>query len=155
MNLAGESAMSHPENIESGDPFRFSARIRFIDTDASGRIHYTAMFRYFESAETEFLRTLGIVYLQDTFNLPRVHVECDLKLALKHDDPIEIEVRIAKLGRSSIHFNFQTFKDGELAATGLVIVACMDLQTQRAIPIPQALRAKLETAAIRHANPGA
>ncbi len=39
-------------------PFRFKTRIRFIDTDTSGRIHYTAMFRYFESAEIEFMRTL-------------------------------------------------------------------------------------------------
>lgn len=138
----------------SGAPFRFSARIRFIDTDASGRIHYTAMFRYFESAETEFLRTLGIAYLQDSFNLPRVHVECDLRLALRHDDPIEIEVGIAKLGRSSIHFAFQTFKNEEIAATGLVIVVCMDRQTQRAVPIPEALRAKLESVTIPYASPG-
>ena len=39
------------EGMPLAEPFRFETRIRFIDTDASGRIHYTAMFRYFESAE--------------------------------------------------------------------------------------------------------
>ena len=30
--------------------FTWDVRIRFVDTDASGRIHYTAMFKYFEQA---------------------------------------------------------------------------------------------------------
>ena len=64
------------------EPFRFETRIRFIDTDASGRIHYTAMFRYFESAEIEWMRSRGIIYGGGDFTFPRVHVECDFKLAL-------------------------------------------------------------------------
>ncbi len=125
------------------EPFLFQTRIRFIDTDASGRIHYTAMFRYFESAETEFMRTVGIIYLKHDFTFPRVHVECDFKLALEHDDLIDIEVRLTKLGRSSARFDFRTLKGGELAASGVVVVACMDRKTQRAIPIPEALRGRL------------
>ena len=125
------------------EPFLFQTRIRFIDTDASGRIHYTAMFRYFESAETEFLRTVGVVYLKHDFTFPRVHVECDFKLALEHDDPIDIEVRLTKLGRSSARFDFRTLQAGELAASGIIVVACMDRKTQRAIPIPETLRERL------------
>ena len=63
------------KNNQMPPPFVFQTRIRFIDTDASGRIHYTAMFRYFESAEIEFLRTLGINYdPKRPINFPRVHV---------------------------------------------------------------------------------
>ncbi|MDQ2948864.1 MAG: acyl-CoA thioesterase [Acidobacteriota bacterium] len=130
------------------EPFRFQTRIRFIDTDASGRIHYTAMFRYFESAEIEFLRTLGITYALDRgFTFPRVHVECDFKLAMFHDDPIEIEVRLVKVGRSSARFEFSTLKAGQLAAHGIVVIACMDGKTQRAVPIPDQIRDKLVTVA--------
>ena len=131
------------KSMAQPEPFHFATRIRFIDTDASGRIHYTAMFRYFESAETEFMRTLGIVYLKHDFTFPRVHVECDFKLALEHDDLIDIEVRLTKLGRSSARLDFRTLKDGELAATGVVVVACMDRKTQRAIAIPDWLRESL------------
>ncbi len=127
------------------EPFRFQTRIRFIDTDASGRIHYTAMFRYFESAETEFMRTLGIVYGKEEFTFPRVHVECDFKLALEHDDLIDIEVCLTRLGRSSARFEFRTMKQDALAATGVIVVACMERKTQRAIPIPGALRSRLES----------
>ncbi len=129
--------------MSGSEPFRFETRIRFIDTDASGRIHYTAMFRYFESAEIEFMRSLGLRYLKDHFTFPRVHVECDFRLALQHDDSIEITVRLTRLGRSSARLEFRTTKHGELAATGAVVVACMDRQTQRAIAIPAELREKL------------
>lgn len=125
-------------------PFRFEARIRFIDTDSSGRIHYTAMFRYFESAEIEFLRTLGVTYdMRIGYNLPRVHVECDFMRVIGHDDLITVEVSLTKLGRSSIRFEFRTFKADELAARGVVVVVCADRQTLRAVPIPDGLRAKL------------
>lgn len=126
------------------EPFRFQTRIRFIDTDASGRIHYTAMFRYFESAEIEFLRTLGVSYDPARgYNLPRVHVECDFMRVIGHDDLITIEVFLTKLGRSSIRFDFRTFKADQLAAAGAVVVACMDPNTMRAVPIPDGLRATL------------
>jgi acyl-CoA thioester hydrolase len=128
------------------EPFRFETRIRFIDTDASGRIHYTAMFRYFESAEIEFLRTLGVSYdARRGYNLPRVHVECDFLRVIGHDDLIQIEVYVTRLGRSSIRFEFETFKAGELAAKGAVVVACADRETLRAVPMPDELRAKLSS----------
>jgi YbgC/YbaW family acyl-CoA thioester hydrolase len=126
------------------EPFRFQTRIRFIDTDASGRIHFTAMFRYFESAEIEFLRTLGITYdAHRRYNLPRVHVECDFLRMIGHDDVIDIDVFLTKLGRSSLRFEFQTFKAAELAAKGAVVAVCADRNTLRSVPIPDDLRAKL------------
>jgi len=56
-------------------PFRWTTRILFIDTDASGRIHYTAMFRYFEAAEIEFFRSIGVLHEHKGISFPRVHVE--------------------------------------------------------------------------------
>ena len=124
------------------EPFRYETRIRFVDTDASGRIHYTALFRFFEAAETELFRTFGIHYDKGTFNFPRVHAECDIKGALRHDYLIEVAVCLTKLGRSSLRLEFTVRKEGEAAATGAIVMVCMDRQTQRAIPIPDALRTR-------------
>ena len=125
-------------------PFRFRTPIRYIDTDASGRIHYTAMFRYFESAEIEFMRELGITYRSGAVHLPRVHVECDYKKAIVYDDELEIEVVLRRLGRSSMRFEFHATVAGELVAQGAVVIACMNRETQCAIPIPEEMREKLE-----------
>ena len=115
-----------------------------MDTDASGRIHYTAMFRYFESAEIEFMRRIGVGYTKHPYGFPRVHVECDFLLSMVHDDEIEIEVFLTKLGRSSVRLEFRTWKERRLAARGAVVIACMDKETERAIAIPADLRARLE-----------
>ena len=126
------------------EPFRFQARIRMIDTDASGRIHYTAMLRYFEEAEMEFLRTLGINRPNSgSYNLPRVHVECDFFRVVKLDDVIDIEVSITSIGRSSLRFEFQTFSAAQLAAKGAVVAVCADQSTLRSVRIPDDLRARL------------
>jgi len=129
--------------MPTNEPFRFQTRIRFIDTDASGRIHYTAMFRYFESAEIEFMREFGLIYERGGYAFPRVHVECDFFLAIVHDDLIDIEVSLTQLGKSSMRFQFHALKSGALAAKGAVVIVCMDKATQRATAIPTALRDQL------------
>jgi acyl-CoA thioester hydrolase len=124
-------------------PFRYETRIRFADTDASGRIHYTALFRFFEAAETEWFRSYGIRYTDGSFTFPRVHAECDIRLALQHDDLIEVEVCLTKLGSSSLRVEFKVLKEGAVAATGAIVMVCMDRRSQRAMPIPSDLRARL------------
>ena len=102
------------------------------------------MFRYFESAEIEFMRQLGVSYTKNHYGFPRVHVECDFLLSIFHDDELEIEVFLTKLGRSSARLEFRTLKQGRVAARGAVVIACMDKTTERAISIPPHLREKLE-----------
>src|SRR5438270_10476446 len=138
--------------MPQGELFRFQTRIRFIDTDSSGRIHYTAMFRYFESAETEFMREFGLLYGKSGYAFPRVHVECDFFLAVVHDDLIEIEVFLTQLGKSSLRFEFRALKSSDLAAKGAVVIVCMDPKTQRAVPIPNHLRERLAAKLINPAE---
>jgi acyl-CoA thioester hydrolase len=102
------------------------------------------MFRYFESAEIEFLRTLGITYDMDRpVNFPRVHVECEYRLAIVHDDEIEIDVRVGRVGNTSVRFDFQTHKNGNLAAKGAVTVVAVNRSTNRSTPVPDDIRRKL------------
>jgi len=129
--------------MEEKQKFVFETRIRFIDTDASGRIHYTCLFRYFESAEIEFFRALGFRTFAHDISFPRVHVECDYRLALLYDDLIQIEAQLTKVGRSSVRLDFRAKKNGELAAEAHIVVVCMNRTTQQAVPIPDDLREKL------------
>ena len=54
------------------------------DTDAGGRIHFTAVFRYAELAETVLRRRLGL--LGNWADYPRRHVEADYFAVLRFDD---------------------------------------------------------------------
>lgn len=132
------------------DPFLFETRVRFVDTDASGRIHYTAMFRYFEAAEQEFLRSRGLGYaqLQDgDYGFPRVHVDCDFSGAMSYDDLLQISVKVAHVGRSSFTFAFEALRDGRAMAAGKVTIVCMSRIAQKAQPLPPALERVLREAA--------
>jgi acyl-CoA thioester hydrolase len=123
-------------------PFIWKSRIRFSDTDATGRIHFSSIFRHLDAAEDEFFRDLERPYTleeQRDYSLPRVHVEADYKSALKYADNIEIEVFTERIGAKSFTLGFVVRRDGAEAVLGRYVVACMDKETQRARELPQDL----------------
>ena len=131
--------------------FLWRSRVRFVDTDFSTRIHYSALFRHFEIAETEFLRSLGVGYahwFDRGYSLPRVHVEADYVAPLGFDDEIDVEVRIARIGESSITFDFRVIKteNGMDAARGRIVGVCVEVNRGKSTPIPADIREALERA---------
>jgi acyl-CoA thioester hydrolase len=125
-------------------PFSHRTRVRFVDTDASGRIHYTALFRYFEAAEVEFLRSVGITYAsRQNYGLPRVHAACNYRLPLTYDDLIDVELRVGNIGTTSLRFDFLVYRDCKIAADGTITAVFMDQTTSKAIPIPADVYQKL------------
>jgi 4-hydroxybenzoyl-CoA thioesterase/acyl-CoA thioester hydrolase len=134
-------------------------RVPFVDVDASQRIHYTAWFRYMEFAEHHLMREIGIPYATGTaldgYSYPRVHLEADFQGAIGYDDELEVEAWIERVGSSSWTVAYagrhaagsrQATANPErpVLASGKMTIVCMDPQTQRPAPLPQALRAVLE-----------
>jgi len=124
-------------------------RVNWVDTDASGRIHYTAALRYFEIAEHGLMRALfgvGGGPGNRDFSLPRVHVEADYKLALRYPDEFTCSARVAKIGTSSAEYAYE-IRDlrGELAIKGRIVVVATD-QAGSKTPLPAVFRAALERA---------
>jgi acyl-CoA thioester hydrolase len=114
-------------------------RVRWVDTDASGRIHYTAAFRYFEIAEWELFRRAGISFKDSEFGFPRVEVKANFLAALHVDDKIAVHIRPEKLGRTSVTFGYEVFKGDVRAITGQV--TCIFIgKDERPVPIPDKVR---------------
>jgi len=129
--------MSTPEQR-----FVWTGRIRFVDTDASGRIHYSSIFRHVEAAESEFLRALGHSYsVRERVDLdyPRVHVECDYLVPLRYDDAYAIEVTVARVGTTSYTLAFTVTAAERTAAQAKIAVVCIDRATGRPHPLPDSL----------------
>jgi YbgC/YbaW family acyl-CoA thioester hydrolase len=134
-------------------PFLWTTRVRFVDTDASGRIHYTALFRWFEAAEQDFLRTLRQQYSGDPsaeIGWPRVHAECDIAGPLLFDDEVTIALAVSRVGNSSFELSYKASTAGIQRATGRVVIVSIDRGTQRSRPLPadfsEALRSHLPDA---------
>lgn len=101
---------------------RHTCEVAFGDTDASGWMHFPNIFRYFEEAEHAFLKSRGIlVFDRAQGGWPRVKVTCDYKRPLLTGDRIEVLLDIARVGTSSVTWNFQIVNaTGETAASGSV-----------------------------------
>jgi acyl-CoA thioester hydrolase len=128
-----------------GQPFIFETRVRFGDTDASGRIFYASLLRHFDAAETEFLRSRGCGYGNSAqqMGFPRVHVECNFMIALNYDDAIAIAVSVEKVGRTSFTLVFDVTVSARAAARGKITVVSVDRESQRPAPLPEKLREAL------------
>jgi acyl-CoA thioester hydrolase len=126
--------------------FLWTTRVRFVDTDASQRIHYTALFRFFEAAEHELFRELGTGYPEmGDRNLawPRVHAECDISGALVFDDEIQIEVMVDKVGTSSFTLAFRALKGAIECGSGKITIVCMNVAAQKSQAMPPVFAAAL------------
>jgi YbgC/YbaW family acyl-CoA thioester hydrolase len=121
-------------------------RVQWVDTDASGRIHYTAALRYFEVAEHALMRRLFGGTAERDFSMPRVHVEADYEAMLGYPDEFDCTVRVVALGRSSVTFGYEIVRlDGVRAIRGRIVAVAIGADG-RAMPLPQGFRERLAPA---------
>lgn len=142
---------------------RHRLRVRWVDTDASGRIHNTAAFRYFEETESELFRALGgrVEAQLAGYDFPRVHVECDFLVPLGYDDEVEVAASLLRLGRTSFTLGYTGWLVGSgpyeklltagrprplpaEAFRGHVVIVCVDSRSGEPAPLPDGLRARLD-----------
>jgi YbgC/YbaW family acyl-CoA thioester hydrolase len=129
--------------------FTHRARVAFVDTDASGRIHFTAMLRYYETAEQEFLRSLGLGHhlLPPDVGFPRVRVECEYRSAVIFDDELDISVSVKRVGTTSYTLEFIARKGDTIAANGGFVVVCVSRARGHAQALPDVFREALSKSA--------
>jgi acyl-CoA thioester hydrolase len=89
--------------------FKIVRRVEFAETDLAGIMHYSNYFRFMETAEHGFFRSLGFSivtrHVEPPVGWPRVHAECDFKLPLHFED--EVEVRLIVTGKRSKSLNYE------------------------------------------------
>jgi YbgC/YbaW family acyl-CoA thioester hydrolase len=134
--------------------FTIEERVRWGDVDAAGIIFYGSYIRFFEIAETELFRAVGLPYgkIFEELNiwLPRVHLECDFHRAAQMDDLLEVSVYVARIGKSSLRLNFEVRKRNEageieskLMATAHFVLVSTDRANLKPLPVPEELRRAL------------
>ncbi|HVR37429.1 MAG TPA: thioesterase family protein, partial [Methylomirabilota bacterium] len=130
-------------------PYEFTAvrRVEFADTDMAGIVHYANFFRYMETAEHAFFRSLGHSVVMDDLDppvgWPRVHAECDYLQPLRFEDEVEIRLLVSGKGSKSLDFLFLFRKlNGDApveVARGKLTVVCVTRDARgkmKACPLP-------------------
>ncbi|MEW6157489.1 MAG: acyl-CoA thioesterase [Verrucomicrobiota bacterium] len=137
--------------------FKITRRVEFSETDMAGIVHYSNFFRYMESAEHAFFRSLGfsvVTHMTDPpVGWPRVHAKCDFKQPLRFEDEFEIHMLVSEKKSKALSylFRFRKRTGSEMVevARGLLTVVCVTRDAQgkmSAANIPKALADQIEVA---------
>ena len=111
--------------------FRVKEYVRWGDVDPAGIIRYDAYTRFFELAESEFFRALGLpyraIFQQLKVGIPRRVMHIDFISAPVLDEELEVRVFISQIGTTSMTMNFDIYGDeARLRATGYLVLVCVD-----------------------------
>ncbi|HLX19999.1 MAG TPA: thioesterase family protein [Gaiellaceae bacterium] len=128
----------------------FSARTRvgFSDTDAQGIVYYGRYNPYFDLARVEYLRSLGLLRYEGAGEFVMRANDVEYFAPAMFDDELEIHVRIGKIGRTSITYEFAAHRvpDGTLMVTAHQTLVYVDLTERVALPIPDDFRERVGVA---------
>ncbi len=130
-------------------PYKYSAlaRVWFSDTDAQGVVYYGRYLPYFDHARTEYHRHLGgLEGLQGAeFVMRASHV--DYLAPARFDDLLEGFVRISRIGRTSVTYDYAAYRlpDDALMVQATQTLVLVDLATRRPTPVPDSFRETIRT----------
>jgi YbgC/YbaW family acyl-CoA thioester hydrolase len=136
--------------------FKATRRVEFSDTDMAGIMHFSNFFRFMETAEHGFFRSLGFSIAPEqsetAVGWPRVHAQCDFKAPLRFEDVVEIHLLVREKKSKTLSYLFKLNRVNNglpvEAARGTVTVVCVRHEGGKmtACAIPKAVADKIEQA---------
>jgi acyl-CoA thioester hydrolase len=126
--------------------FRFAhrLRVRWAEVDRQGIVFNGHYLTYFDVGVTEYYREIGHPYPDDLLaggcDLFARRAEIEYQASAVYDDVIEVCVRVAKLGNSSLQFAVEIYRGEELLVSGTLVYVNTDSASKRPKPLPRFLR---------------
>ena len=128
-------------------PFRYAAytRVGFSETDAQGVVYYGRYLPYFDHSRTEYHRHLGLAMAMEGGEFAMRASTVEYRAAARFDDLLEVFVRVARLGTTSVAFEHAAYRlaDDVLMCTAEQTLVFVDGERAKA-PIPQRYRETVE-----------
>ena len=137
--------------------FKVTRRVEFSETDMAGIMHFSNFFRYMETVEHAFFRSLGFSIVTNSTETPvgwpRVHASFDYSQPLRFEDEVEIHLLVVEKKSKSITYQIRIRKlnaEPQMeVARGKLTVVCVARQPDgkmRATHIPEPIARQIETA---------
>jgi acyl-CoA thioester hydrolase len=121
--------------------------VRFCETDALGHINNTSYFIYLEEARIKFFESVGYSMDTNEWNFILASTKCDFVSQGYFNQILTIKTYVVNIGTKSFEINHDIVcaQTGQLIAKGNAIVVFFDFNEQISRPIPELLRAGLES----------
>lgn len=139
------------KQVDAGDAdkvFHHRIRVRWADCDPA-KIAYTGRIPYFalEAIDAWWEEHTG----EDWFEMnvdrdrggPFVHLSLDFRSPVTPRHPLDLEVRLLRLGESSLRFSVKGLQDSVLCFEGEFVEVYVEAEAHKKMPIPDEMRQKL------------
>ena len=127
-------------------PHLFELATRWADNDVYGHVNNATYYSYFDTAVNRFLLDRGVLDLagSETFGVV-VETGCRYFSSIAFPEILEIGVRVAKIGNSSVRYELAIFRREipEPAATGHLVHVYVDRGSRKPVSVPGPVRAVL------------
>jgi acyl-CoA thioester hydrolase len=120
---------------------------RWADNDVYGHVNNATYYAFFDTVVNRHLTDHAVLDVEKSPSFGViVETGCKFYSSVAFPDLLEIGLRVAKLGNSSVQYELGVFKRGsaECAAEGRFVHVYVDRQTRRPVPIPPETRAVLQ-----------
>jgi len=119
---------------------------RFGDADGLRHINNIALVEWFEVGRNPIFRmfTPDLDLSYEKWKLILVRTEFDYLGQMFYGKDVEIRNYITHIGNSSFTIGHEAWQDGELKAKGKAVLVHFDFINQKAVPIPEDIRAQLK-----------
>ncbi|MGI5221204.1 acyl-CoA thioesterase [Nocardia sp. CA-290969] len=131
-------------------PVLWPVPTRWADNDHYGHVNNVTYYAYFDTAVNAWLMDATGTDIRE---LPAIGIvaetSCRFHASLSFPDKLQVGLRIARLGRSSITYDLAIFRDTEpgleLAATGNFVHVYVDETSRKPVEIPAVIRTAAQT----------
>ena len=149
-HVAGGSALARLPRLDCGSAMAFPTEylIRFSHCDPGGIVHFPRFFDMINAAvEDWFARALALpfdaMHMQHRVGFPIVHTQCEFLKPCRIGECLLLELSVARIGRASLDLALCGRIGGEERLRARNVRSMMSLETYRALPIPDDLRARM------------
>ncbi|MDR2240727.1 MAG: tol-pal system-associated acyl-CoA thioesterase [Zoogloeaceae bacterium] len=129
-----------PDNRSAPEPFAFSLRVYYEDTDTAGVVYYANYLRYLERGRTEWLRALGIEQARLARETGLVFAVRSLAIEYlkpaRLDDPLAVLTQLDAVGRAQVTLKQWIERGGETLVEASVRIACLDVKKMKPAALP-------------------
>jgi acyl-CoA thioester hydrolase len=130
---------------------------RWMDNDVYGHVNNVVYYSFFDTAVNGLLIDAGVLDIHggDVIGLV-VETRCNYFAPIAFPQSVDAGVRVAQLGRSSVRYEIGLFAGdaSDSAAAGHFIHVYVDRTTRRPVPLPEPLKAVLQSWSVPSNPPG-
>lgn len=148
--VTGSGELARLPALQAGAAQRFRSEhlIRFSHSDPGGIVHFPRFFNMIDAAiEDWFAEEIGLpfdtMHMVQRFGFPIVYTQCEFFKPCRIGERLVLELSVARIGRASLDLALTGRIGGEERIRARNVRSMISLETYRALPIPDGLRAAM------------